>query len=41
MAHGVELPWGIETSEQARWVILRDPAGNFIELAQLDNPPRG
>lgn len=33
-AHGVELPWGIESSTQERWVKFFDPAGNLIEFAQ-------
>jgi glyoxylase I family protein len=37
-AHGIELPWGIETSADSRWVIFRDPAGNLIELAQMNEP---
>ena len=36
--HGVELPWGVETSENARWVKFYDPAGNLIELVQFDEP---
>jgi catechol 2,3-dioxygenase-like lactoylglutathione lyase family enzyme len=35
-AHGVELPWGVEAGENARWVKFRDPAGNLIELVQWD-----
>jgi catechol 2,3-dioxygenase-like lactoylglutathione lyase family enzyme len=34
-AHGVELPWGVESNRGARWVMFYDPAGNLIELAQL------
>ena len=34
-AHNVELPWGIESGPEARWVMFYDPAGNLIELAQL------
>jgi len=37
-AHGVELPWGVEENESARWVMFYDPAGNLIELAQLSQP---
>ena len=33
---GVELPWGIEANREARWILFRDPAGNWIELAQLN-----
>jgi glyoxylase I family protein len=37
-AHGVELPWGIEVSEEARWVMFYDPAGNLIEFVQFNKP---
>ena len=37
-AHGVELPWGVEENQAARWVMFYDPAGNLIELAHLDKP---
>ena len=37
-AHGVELLSGIRAGRDARWVVFRDPAGNLIELAQLDQP---
>lgn len=33
--HNVEIPWGIESSSGARWVMFRDPAGNLIELAEF------
>jgi len=33
--HCVEIPWGIESSPDSRWIMLYDPAGNLIELAQL------
>ena len=33
--HGVELPWGVETDENSRWVKFRDPAGNLIEFVQF------
>jgi catechol-2,3-dioxygenase len=36
-AHHVELPWGVEEDADSRWVMLRDPAGNLIELAQFKN----
>lgn len=36
-AHGVELPWGIESREGTRWVMFYDPAGNLIELAQFNH----
>ena len=32
-AHGVEMPWGVEEDADSRWVMLRDPAGNVVELA--------
>jgi len=34
--NGVELPWGIETSESAHYVMFHDPGGNLIELAEFD-----
>jgi catechol-2,3-dioxygenase len=34
--YGVALPWGIETNKTSRWVMFHDPAGNLIELVQLD-----
>ena len=37
-AHGVELLSGIQTGQDARWVVFRDPAGNLIELAKFDGP---
>lgn len=30
--HHVESPWGIEEDTNSRWVMIRDPAGNLIEL---------
>jgi len=33
--HAVELPWGIERGETARWVMFFDPAGNLIELVEF------
>ena len=35
-AHHVELPWGSEEDAGSRWVMLRDPAGNLIELANFN-----
>ena len=35
-AHNVEMPWGIEAGSGARWVEFYDPAGNLVELAQLE-----
>jgi catechol 2,3-dioxygenase-like lactoylglutathione lyase family enzyme len=34
-AHGVALPWGVESSQSARYVMFNDPAGNLIELAEF------
>ncbi len=34
-AHHVDLPWGIEEDADSRWAMLRDPAGNLIELAHF------
>jgi catechol 2,3-dioxygenase-like lactoylglutathione lyase family enzyme len=33
--HAVELPWGIESGPDARYVIFQDPGGNLIELAEF------
>ncbi len=35
-AHNVDLPWGIKTGEESRWVIFHDPAGNLIEFVQFN-----
>jgi len=35
-AHGVDLPWGVETRGEMRWVKFFDPAGNLIEFAQFE-----
>jgi hypothetical protein len=35
-SHGVEMPWRIEDRSGSRWVMFHDPAGNLIELAQID-----
>ncbi len=32
----VELPWGIESTPSARWVMFFDPGGNLVELVELD-----
>lgn len=32
--HHVELPWGIESDANSRWVMFSDPGGNVIELVQ-------
>ena len=34
-AQHVDLPWGVEEDGDSRWVMLHDPAGNLIELAQF------
>lgn len=34
----IELPWGVEKSQQAHRVLLHDPAGNLIELVQFNGP---
>lgn len=33
--HGVEMPWGVESDSDSRWVMFYDPAGNLIELAKF------
>lgn len=38
-AHGMELPWGIEEDEVSQWVMLYDPAGNLIEVAEFGETP--
>lgn len=35
-AHQVELPWGIESDGPGRWVMFHDPAGNLLELVQVE-----
>lgn len=35
--HGIELPWGIETDADGRWIMFHDPAGNLIELAEFNS----
>lgn len=37
-AHGVSMPWGLETGANSRWVKFRDPAGNLIEFVQFNKP---
>ena len=34
-AHGIKTLNGIESDDWSRWVLLYDPAGNLIELAEL------
>jgi catechol-2,3-dioxygenase len=33
--HQIEMPWGIESNSQNRWVMFFDPGGNLIELAEF------
>jgi len=33
-AHKVAMPWGLEQNQGERWVMLRDPGGNLIELVE-------
>jgi catechol 2,3-dioxygenase-like lactoylglutathione lyase family enzyme len=33
--HEVEMPWGVEEDKDGRWVMLKDPAGNLVELAEI------
>jgi len=33
--HRVDLPWGIESDQDSRWVMFHDPAGNLLELAEF------
>ncbi len=33
-ANRVELPWGVESDANARWVMFHDPGGNLMELVQ-------
>jgi catechol 2,3-dioxygenase-like lactoylglutathione lyase family enzyme len=32
-----KLPWGVEFGQAGRYVMLHDPAGNLIELAEFDH----
>jgi catechol 2,3-dioxygenase-like lactoylglutathione lyase family enzyme len=34
-SHQVELPFGVEENNENRWVMIYDPAGNLIELAEF------
>ncbi len=34
-SHRIDLPWGINSNPQSRWVEFYDPGGNLIELAQF------
>ena len=38
---GVEIPLGIEEDSVSRWVMLHDPGGNLIEIAEFDETPFG
>jgi len=40
-AHDVDLPWGVEQTNENRWVLFRDPAGNLVEFVQFFEPPPG
>ncbi|MDR3574363.1 MAG: VOC family protein [Anaerolineaceae bacterium] len=31
----VQMPWGIESNSQNRWIEFYDPGGNLIEFAQF------
>jgi len=31
----LEMPWGIESNADSRWVMFHDPGGNLIELVQF------
>jgi catechol 2,3-dioxygenase-like lactoylglutathione lyase family enzyme len=33
----IEMPWGIESNGQNRWIEIYDPGGNLIEFAQFKN----
>jgi catechol 2,3-dioxygenase-like lactoylglutathione lyase family enzyme len=35
-AAGVPLPWGIEGEAGSRWVMFHDPAGNLVELVEVN-----
>jgi catechol 2,3-dioxygenase-like lactoylglutathione lyase family enzyme len=35
MAENVELKNGIEERRDSRWIKVRDPAGNLIELVEI------
>ncbi len=34
-SHQVKLPFGVEEDDNSRWVMIYDPAGNLIELAEF------
>jgi len=33
----IEMPWGIESNGQNRWIEFYDPGGNLIEFAQFED----
>jgi hypothetical protein len=33
--NSVELPWGLEEDGSSRWVMFRDPAGNLLEMVEI------
>jgi catechol-2,3-dioxygenase len=35
-SHGIEMPFGVESDPQNRWVKFYDPSGNLIELAEFN-----
>ena len=34
--HAVEMPWGVESNTDCRWVMFHDPAGNLVELVEFE-----
>lgn len=36
---GAEIPDGIEEDSVSRWVMLKDPGGNLIEIAEFHRTP--
>jgi catechol-2,3-dioxygenase len=32
--HNIPIPWGVESDAGSRWIMVRDPANNIIELVQ-------
>jgi catechol-2,3-dioxygenase len=36
---GVEMPDGIEEDSVSRWVMLEDPGGNLVEIAEFRQTP--
>ena len=33
--NNVDLPWGIEKNQAAKWVMIHDPAGNLVEIVEF------